>query len=297
MDLSDIKKNQRRKKNKANGENGGFNEYSTITTLVKKYKETQGNDDLLEIIKALEGIINTYTLVLTPGNANQQIYITPYMKKLLGMFLSPDERVGTNNESYNTALARVRWIMRHYTYEDIYSQILTILINVVKNLKIVGDCDCFYYIQWVMIFKVHKLIMDQTKDATVSLADISTNPNDVTNEEVLEDVLDRLSFDSENLMYEDKLLDKLCEADSINILTRSDDIFKCFSNYEKYLIYLFDYVVTIEVKPSDTVEDIIRRKYNIILNLLKYETEEELIERYDDIRYKLTLIEQEGNYR
>ena len=280
MDLSDIKKNQKRKKNKANGENGGFNEFSSITVLVKKYKETQDNDDLLVIIKALEGIINTYTLMLTPGSVNQQIYITPYMKKLLGMFLAPEERTGTNNDSYNLALTRIRWIMRHYSYEDIYSQVLLILLKVVKNIRIVGDCDCFYYIQWVMIFKVHKYIMDQTKDATVSIADISTNPNDTTGEDVVEDVLDRLSFDPENLRYEEKLLDNYDEADSIGILIRQDDLFKSFTYYEKYLMYLAGYL---EIDSKN------------ILALLKYETEEELQERFEDIREKLTLIKEEVN--
>lgn len=278
MNLDDIKKNQKRKKNKANGENGGFNEYSSITTLVKKYKETQDNDDLLEIIKALEGIINTYTLILTPGNNNQQIYITPYMKKLLGMFLSPEERIGSNNSTYNMAIARIRWIMRQYLYEDVYAQILYILLKVVKNIRIVGDCDCFYYIQWVMTFKVHKYIMDQTKDATTCLADISNNPNDVIGEEVVEDALDRLSFDPENFEHEENLLDKYDEADSINILVRQDDVFKCFSHYEKYLMYLSGYL---EID------------FKNILALLKYETEEELRERFDDIKYKLELIKEE----
>lgn len=280
MNLEDIKKNQKRKKNKANGENGGFNEFSSITVLVKKYKESQNNDDLLDIIKALEGIINTYTLMLTPGSVNQQIYITPYMKKLLGMFLAPEERVGSNNDSYNIALSRIRWIMRQYSYEDIYSQILYILLKVVKNIRIVGDCDCFYYIQWVMIFKVHKYIMDQTKDATVSLSDISNNPNDLNGEEVLEDALDRLSFDPENLNYEEKLLDNFDEVDSINILTRDDDVFKSFSYYEKFLMYLAGYL---EIDSKN------------ILTLLKYETEEELLERFEDVRYKLNLIKTEVN--
>jgi len=278
MNLDDIKKNQKRKKNKANGENGGFNEYSSITVLVKKYKETQHNDDLLEIIKALEGIINTYTLMLCPGNNNQSIYITPYMKKLLGMFLNKEEQSRSDNDMYNQALSRVRWIMRHYSYEDIYSHVLLILLKVVKNIRIVGDCDCFYYIQWVMIFKVHKYIMDQTKDATVNLADVSNNPNDVIGEENLEDVLDRLSFDPENLGYEEKLLDNYDNVDSINILTRTDDLFKSFTFYEKYLMYLAGYL---EIESKG------------ILSLLKYETDEELQERFDDIRFKLKLIREE----
>lgn len=292
MDLQDVKQNRKRSKDKSNG---GFNEFSSITALVKKYKESNSNDDMVEILKALEGIINTFTLMLCPGNTNQQIYITPYMKKLLGMFLSKEEQANSSNDTYNQALARIRWIMRHYSYEDIYSHILLLLINVVKKLRIVGECDCFYYIQWVMKFKVHKYIMDQTKDATVNIADLSNNPNGFEGDEVLEDVLDRLSFDPENLKYEEKLIDKYYESDTIAILARSDDIFKYLSRYEKYLLYLYDVVIEVAYKNGDTAEDIKLKKYNMILQLLKFETLEELQERFDDIVYKLELIEKEEN--
>jgi len=120
--------------------------------------------------------------------------------------------------------------------------------------------------------------MDQTKDVTVNIADISSNPNDITGDEILDDVLDRLSFNPENLRYEDKLIDKYYEIDSISVITRTDDLFKYLSYYEKYLLYLHDYV---EMSKKD------------IALLLKFDTIDEIEERFEDIIYKLELIEKD----
>lgn len=288
-DFSNLKNNQKKKKDKS----GSFNEFSSITILVKKYKESGSNEDLVAILEALSGLINSFTLIICPGDLNQQIFITPYMKKLLGMFLSKQEQASGDPDMFNVALARVRWIMRRFTYEDIYAHLLLLLMNVVKSLRIIGDCDCFYYIQWVMKFKVHKYILDQTKDVTINIADISTNPNNTDGDETFEEILGRLSYEPENSTYEDKVLDKYYEFDSINILIKKNDLFKCFSYYEKYLIYLYDVALDVKRKPKDTDQEYLDKKYKMISQLLKYETVEEIKERYEDIHYKIKLIMEE----
>ncbi len=273
MDLANILNNRKRSKKKE------FNEYSTVTTLVKKFKETKKESDLLAVINALEGIINTYTLMLAPGDNSQQIYITPYMKKFLGMFLTPDERANTTFNDFNQALARVRWVMRQSTYEDVYSYLLSVLIQTIKSMKIVGDCDCIYYIQLIVRYKLHDLVMKASRDATVNIADIS-GIDRFAEEESFEETLDRLSFSPENMKYEDALISSLYENIDISVLIRTDDIFKCFSHYEKYLIYLKDYL------------DLTNKQ---VLNILRHEDETELIERFEVIKYKLELISSEGD--
>lgn len=272
MDLANVANNQKRSKRKA------FNEYGVVTDLVRKFKITNSEDDLLAVLSALEGIINTYTLMITPGDINQQIFITPYMKKFLGMFLTPDERTNTTNKTYTQAIARVRWIMRQYTYEDMYAKILEILIQAVRAMKIVGTCDCIYYLQLIVRYKLHDLIIKSTKDICVNLADIPTDLNE--EEESVEDVLDRISYNPERANYENELISNCFYNDiSVGVLTRSDDIFKCFSHYEKFLIYL-----------KGGLDLKIRQIYAI----LKFESSDELKERLDDIEYKLELLAKEG---
>lgn len=273
MDLANIINNRKRSKKK------DFNEFGIVTSLVKKYKESKREADLLEVIKNLEGIINTYTLMLAPGDVSQQIYITPYMKKFLGMFLTPDERANTSYTDFNQALARVRWVMRQSSYEDIYSYILGVLIQVIKTMKIVGDCDCIYYIQLIVRYKLHDLVMKTSKDASVNVADISSIDT-YANEETFEETLDRLSFTPENMKYEDTLIAGFYVDVDISVLKRTDDVFKCFSYYEKYLIYLKDFL------------DLTNKQ---ILNILKHETEAELIERFEDIKERLELLNSEGD--
>lgn len=273
MDLSNVANNQKRSKRKA------FNEYGVVTDLVKQYKVTNSDEDLLAVLNALEGIINTYTLMVTPGDANQQIYITPYMKKFLGMFLTPDERNNINHKTYNQAISRVRWIMRQYQYEDMYAKILEILIQAIKAMKVIGTCDCIYYLQLIVRYKLHDLIIKTAKDVCVNLADIPTDNSE--EEESAEEVLDRISYNPERASYEDDLISD-CFYDDVDlgILVRRDDIWKCFSNYEKYLIYL---------------KGGLNLKQRQIYAILKYEDSNELQERLEDIDYKLQLLAEEGN--
>jgi len=272
VDLKDVSKNKRRSKKKE------FNEFGKVTELVKKYKESGKEADLLEILRNLEGIINTYTLILSPGNTFQQIYITPYMKKFLGMFLSTAERANATIQVYNQAIARVRWIMRHSTYEDVYSHILWILIQTINGMKVIGDCDCIYYIQLIVRFKLHDHVVKSAKDAGVALTDTPIVFDEV--EESVEDILDRMSFNQEDIDAEENtMIDNIYNSIDVSILIREDDIFKCFSPYEKYLIYL---------------KDILGLTDRQILSILKHETSEELKERYDDIVFKCELIAKEG---
>ena len=81
-------------------------------------------------------------------------------------------------------------------------------------------------------------------------------------------------------MYEDNLICKMYDETDLSIITDETDIFKCFTPYEKYIIYLHDYLGL---------------EHKQILNILKYETLDELTERLDDIKYKLNLLNEEGN--
>ena len=276
-DFANVGNNKKRSKKKA------FNQFSEITTLVKLYKADPSEFNMLEVLKSLTGLVNTFTLLLTPGAINQQIYITPYMKRFLGMFLTKDEIANCTNESYHKATARIRWVMRKYTYEDIYSEILRILIVVIQKLRIVGDCDVFYYIQFIMKFKMHGFVVSVGKDVSSNLVDIDSvagynNFNTHDEEDFLDDVLDRLSYSRENINYEDSLIDAFYSDIDISVLIRKDDIFKCFSPYEKYLLYMFDYLGMSQKNIS---------------KVLKFETEIEITERFQDIVDKLELLKNE----
>ena len=119
-----------------------FNEYGIVTQLVKKYKETNDEQDLIAILKALEGIINTYTIILSPGiNSQPLAFINPYMKKFLGMFFTPEERKNCDNNTYLKVIDRVRWVMRKYDYEDIYSHVIIILTQTVQSMNNYRDWE------------------------------------------------------------------------------------------------------------------------------------------------------------
>jgi hypothetical protein len=242
---------------------------------VRKYKETNDENDLLEILKALEGIINTYTIIIAPGNATQQIHLNPYMKKFLGMFLSPAEQVNSTYQTYMQAVYRIRWICRHLSYEDVYSLVVLTLIDAIKRMKIVGTCDCIYYIQLVTKFKLHSFILKIARDSSVNIKDLPISFNKENDENTDEEYIDRASFKDEDYYYEDSLIDHMYESVDIDCLIRDDDIFKYLTYYEKYIIYLIDYLC-------------LSRKN--ILNILRFEKLEDLEEKIDDIKYKIRVL-------
>lgn len=276
ISFTDISSNKKRSKKRE------FNEYGLVTKLIATYKESERDEDLLAVLTALEGIINTFTIIICPGDATQQIHFNPYMKKFLGMFLTPAEQVNSNNLTYMQAVYRVRWIMRYFSYEDVYSYLVYELIKIIKSMKIITTngktCECIYYIQLVMKYKMHTWVLKNAKDVLVDLKEI---PSDSSNpEENLDDILDRISFNPENYRYEDNLISRMYDEVDLSILVMEHDIFKCFSHYEKYIIYLHDYL-GLENKQ--------------IINILKFETLDELVDRLEDIRYKLNLINEEEN--
>ena len=271
MNLTDIGSNKKRTKKRE------FNDFGKVTELVRAYKLSNSDDDLLGIIKALEGIINTYTLIISPGEINQQIHITPYMKKFLGMFFTPEERADGSTNAYQQTIARVRWIMRQYSYEDIYSYLLQVLIQSIKSMKVIGTCDCIYYIQLIVKYKLHDLIIKNAKDASTNLAEMPVNQLDEN--ESQEDSLDRMVFTSEDLKYENKLLtDRFYDDITINVLINYGDIWKCFCPYEKYLLYL---------------KDGLELTHKQMKSILRYETIISIKEKLEDIYFKLNLINEE----
>ena len=274
--LENITSNKKRSKKR------DWNEYSKLTGIVRKYKDTNNEKYLIEAIKCLEGIINTFTLIICPGDANQQIgYLNPYMKKFLGMFLSPEERVNTTYNMYMQAVYRIRWIMRYWTYEDLYSYIVFELIKVIKSMRIITSngttCECFYYIQLVIKYKMSALIIKTAKDIMVDIKEMPSSFSD-NNEESMEDILDRITFDPENYNYEDKIIDDFYGEIDLSTILNNTDIFKCFTYYEKYILYMHDYLgLTI----------------NKISSILKFDSLDELTERIEDIKLKLDVINKE----
>lgn len=275
--FKDLKNKQTKKKTK------NFNEYKVVTTLVKKYKETNKEEDLLKILSALEGIINSFTIILTPSHHNQQIFFNPYMKKFLYLFLAADEKINTSYATYMQAVYRVRWIMRHYTYEDIHNLVVSILVDTIKKMKVIDGCDCIYYIQFIAKFKMQNIIVKHTKDASVNILDMPNNFNDIDDSEDSNEEIDRLHYCYTTFQNkeEDKLLSKLYDNIDISVILREDDVFKCLTYYEKYILYL---LYILYYKDGDLKN---------IINLLKYETIEELTERIEDIKYKLVMLNNE----
>lgn len=202
------------------------------------------------------------------------------MKKFLGMFLTTEERVDCNNGTYMHAIERVRWVMRRYDYEDIYNQVLLILTQTIQSMKVIGDCDCIYFIQLIARYKMHDFVTKAGKDAASNTRDISRLGDSFGyDEESMEEALDRLTFNQSHLSYEDDLISSLIDNVDISILNRNDDIYRCFSAYEKFIMYLRNYL------------ELTNRQ---ILSVLKHETEEGLIERLEDIVYRKDLIMKEG---
>ena len=218
--------------NKSVSKKKEFNDFSKITGLVKKYKESDSEEDLLAILKNCEGIINTYTLLCTPADPKQSMHITPYMCRFLGMFLTKEERIGTNHNTYIQACQRVRWILRHYSYEDLYSRLLEILIEIIRKMRVIGDCDCIYFIQKMSQYKMYDLVKKASKDAsTHSIEYDSLEPD------YLEENKYNLSFldpDNEKNDFSDELYSNI----SISALVENFDFYKLLSQYEKYLLYL-----------------------------------------------------------
>lgn len=276
MELENVSKNKRRSKKKK------FNEFSKVTDLVKAYKASDSDEDLLKVIEGVEGIINTYTIVLSPGNVGQQIYVTPYMKKFLGMFFSPEERANPSIQTYYKVIDRLRWIMRRFTYEDIYGEVLCHMINTIKKMKVVDKCDCIYYIQLILKFKIYDLILKVSNDAAAAVADVplSFTLNEDGDHEQEEDAIQRLAFKREDYAeFEDEAITALYDDLSVDLLLREDDIFKAYSRYERYIIYL---------------KDILGLTIRQILSILKHETDETLKARFADIESKCELIMNEG---
>lgn len=290
--LNNIAANKKRSKRR------DFNDYSLVTKLVRKYKETNNENDLLEILKALEGIINSFTIMLTPGDATQQIYLNPFMKKFLYMFLTPAEKAATSIHVYMQAVYRIRWIMRYHTYEDIYNKVVEVLIQIVKSMKIVETdgkvCDCIFYIQLVAPYKMHTYILKAARDVTVDIKDMPSDFGSDGSDENFEDALDRLSYDNnQTFTSENQFIASLYDEVGPSVLTEERDVFKCLSYYEKYIVYLYDFIgLSANVGPN---ADVHKLKIKYILNVLKHETQEELEERVEDIKYKLELVSKEGD--
>ena len=275
--FKNIKNKQTQKKAKV------FNEYKLVTSLVKNYKASGKEEDLLEILSALDGIINSFTIMIAPSHHNQQIFFNPYMKKFLYLFLAPDERVNTNYSTYMQAVFRIRWIMRFFTYEDIHNLVVSILIDTVRKMKVIDGCDCIYYIQFIAKFKMQNEIVKQTKDASTNILTMPNNFNDSSENEEANEEVDRLHYCYKTFQNEEenKLLSKLYDDIDITVILRDDDVFKCLTYYEKYILYL---LYILYYKEGDLKH---------ILNILKYETPDELLERIEDIKYKLVLLNNE----
>lgn len=264
--------------NKSTSKKRSFNNFGVVTELVRKFKESNSQEDLLAIIKNLEGIINTYTIMCTPPDSQQNIFITPYMKKFLGMFLTPEERINTNNGTYLQAAQRVRWQLRHYTYEDMYSKLIEIIIEVVRKMRIVGDCDCIYFIQKMVQYKMYDLVMTLSKDLyshVYDIVDFTSGEND--DEE----------FDEEGSKFKHKSLVNYQEHDidfelfhsnvALDCLIEDFSFYKYLNQYEKFLFYLV-YGLTYSDRQ--------------IFSVLKHKNEEEILLDKEELNKKLLAISQ-----
>lgn len=277
INFENISLNKTRKKKK------NFNDYGLLTKLVKQYKKTEKDEDLLEILQALQGLINTITIIVSPGNPQQQIHLNPYMKKFIYLFLFPEEKTDfINYATYMQGVYRIRWIMRHYYYEDIYNLVISILIDTIKKMKIIEGCDCIYYIQFILKYKLHTAIINHSKDGIVNITEM---PNFTNEDEEINEELDRLSYIyGENyLLSEDDNFTKASDIINISVLIKEDDIFKSFTYYEKYIIYLLNFFI--DNKKDKTIEI----TYKQISNILKT-NEEDVKERIEDLIYKSSTL-------
>lgn len=275
--FKDLKNKQTKKKEKK------FNEYGLVTSLVKKYKESNSDEDLLNVLTALEGIINSFTIILTPSHHNQQIFFNPYMKKFLYLFLKPEERINTSYATYMQAVYRVRWIMRFFTYEDVHNLVVSVLVDAIRKMHVIDGCDCIYYIQFIAKFKIQNLVIKQTKDVFVNILDMPNNFDNSDETDESNEEIDRLHYCYTTFTNkeENKILSNLYDNLDITVILRDDDVFKCLTYYEKYILYL---LYTLYYKEGDLRH---------ILGILKYETAEELLERIEDIKYKLVVLNNE----
>lgn len=271
MNLNDISSNKTASKKR------NFNNFGVVTELVKKYKESNDENDLLEIIKSLEGIINTYTLICAPAEAQQSMHITPYMKKFLGMFLTQEERVNTTFSSYLQSAQRIRWLLRHYSYEDIYSRLFEILIEIVRKMRVIGDCDCIYFIQKLTQYKMYDFVMKAAKDTMTHVQDVSEN----TDTEYDEDDHRYYGFSMSEFSYgsDDFEVSNLFSNDiDVSCLFETFDFYKALTQYEKNLFYLL-YGLSFSSRQ--------------ILILLKHKDEKELALDCKNLYNKLLDISQE----
>lgn len=282
VNFSDLKKNQTTSKKRK------YNSYEQITELVKAYKETNDNDILLKIISELSGIINSFTIICTPKDLNQNIIITPYMKKLLGMFLSKKKN-GTGisfinaNDTYMNIVYKIRKIMRHYDYEDMYSKLIEFLIHTIKTMRIIGTCNCIYYIQLLLRYKMYNLIVRTARDASAHIHEFdyvieSDDYNDLSLDNKIKRKMKKI--DVLSTFTSDEAINKIfCEDIDLIVIVNQNGIYKIFTQLEKQLIYL-TYVL--------------EYKENKILKMLNVQPEE-LNELYLSIDNKFKLIKQEYN--
>lgn len=275
IDFSNISNNKKRKKKTKES----WNNYGVVTELVKKFKKNESEENLLNVVKALEGIINTFTIIISPGNSTQQIFFNPYMKKFLYLLMSESEKSNITYATYMHVVYRIRWIMRHYSYEDIYNTILCIIINTVKNMRVIDGCDCIYYIQFIAKCQIQNLILKHANDAISGVLDVSDNNADdsISDDGENNEVVDRLQFyySSTYSDTEDKVINSISDNIDISVLLRDDDIYKYLTYYEKYILYLIEYLGFNDKQ---------------ILQVLDYETKEELETKIDDIRYKIDVL-------
>jgi hypothetical protein len=262
--------------NKSSSKKRAFNNFSVVTDLVRKFKESNNQSDLLEIIKNLEGIINTYTIMCTPPDSQQNIYITPYMKKFLGMFLTAEERINTNNTTYLQAAQRVRWQLRHYTYEDMYSKLIEIIIEIVRKMRIVGDCDCIYFIQKMVQYKMYDLVMTLSKDLYSHVYDTV----DFTSDDSEDNNEDECKFKHKSLINyneHDINFELFYSNVTLECLVEEFDFYKNLNQYEKFLYYLI-YGLSYSNRQ--------------IFSVLKHKSEEEILLDRNKLNNKLLAIGQ-----
>jgi hypothetical protein len=124
---------------------------------------------------------------------------------------------------------------------------------------------------------MHDFVIKTSRDAGIAIADIPVNKDGL--DESPEEILDRLSFSQENLNKSEDAIIDLYDPDSIEILLRKDDIWKCFSYYEKYLIYL---------------HDVMGLKKRQMVSILRHEKLCGVEERLADITEKCRIISNEG---
>lgn len=237
-DYSNLANNRQKSKKRA------YNKFSVITDLIRKWKETKNEKDMLEILTNLSGIINTYTLILTPTDIDQKFHITKYMKRFIGMFFTEQEKLNPTDETYFQVTKRLRFILKHYEYEDLYSKIIEILIEIITKMKIIGTCDCIFYIQMLVKFRLHKLVIDAANDSMHYSIDTYSliNKEEYINKselDVIEDVAAMANKNKEDIDIEDELINNLFYNDiDISILFKQGDIYTFLSKFERYLLYL-----------------------------------------------------------